>query len=833
MIRQKNIAANIIIGLLAVSIALWFRLYPIFVHPSFDAEEKATVQVISRVREIIAKNLSTADPALINQVFNQVLKSDNQKFRDSIQTLSRQIDENEHQPSRGLLSKRHLLDPDSYYFYGLSKKLLTQGKIADHWKGSKYLNDAMLAPLGHWNPVTLHPYIGNWIYSVLKKFIPDITLMNAVSCTPLLITFLVIFPLLGLYRMIGLSSVSSLIGAIYFLLSPIYLRRSMYGWYDNDCYNIFFPVLILYFFFCVLKNKRNKTQILAAAACCVSLILYTYFWQGWVYLFSVVTLSSLLIFILCLLFYQRHLLKNSWRLLLGIFCSFLAAYIALFGFMDFISLFEEGWDAITKFLNPQLGLWPNIFISVGELNKTTLPLLLELLGGPVFLLLSVWGFIVLTTRAIKSKDPVKQAQGITLSILLSSSLVLALKAQRFNLLLLVPLGLVFPVGVEHLLTLLAKPIRLFQQPAARKEITIHCATCLCAIVLIAFPLHTAHQLAQIIRSIFNDAWESVLLKIKDETPKGSIIDTWWPPGHFITSIAERRVTFDGATINVPQAYWMANVFLSPDEEHALGILRMLNDSANQASEYLISLGMELSTAVDLLKTITVIPQNQAKEFLHAHLTNEQTEHLLGLTHSAPPPSYLFVYNDLVEKNILLSFTARWSISDIEKINRNKILLKEILNQKLPDYVNTLWEMQGGQTRFSEILTQKQKLGDMIVFDQGVSINLNNLECRIASSTFGKGTPVSLVYLNNGIITEHLYDDHNLTYSVILFQEPEGYQCILADPILARSLLIKLYYFDGAGLKAFKLFAKQSDLTGRTQIFVYQVDWTNFLKTNSN
>jgi hypothetical protein len=36
--------------------------------------------------------------------------------------------------------------------------------------------------------------------------------------------------------------------------------------------------------------------------------------------------------------------------------------------------------------------------------------------------------------------------------------------------------------------------------------------------------------------------------------------------------------------------------------------------------------------------------------------------------------------------------------------------------------------------------------------------------------------------------------------------------------------MKMYYFDGKGLDHFKPFAKEQDLSGRTKIFVYQVDW---------
>ena len=40
-------------------------------------------------------------------------------------------------------------------------------------------------------------------------------------------------------------------------------------------------------------------------------------------------------------------------------------------------------------------------------------------------------------------------------------------------------------------------------------------------------------------------------------------------------------------------------------------------------------------------------------------------------------------------------------------------------------------------------------------------------------------------------------------------------------------MVTLYFFDGKGLKYFRPFAKEKDLTRRTQIFVYEVDWTKF------
>jgi len=70
---------------------------------------------------------------------------------------------------------------------------------------------------------------------------------------------------------------------------------------------------------------------------------------------------------------------------------------------------------------------------------------------------------------------------------------------------------------------------------------------------------------------------------------------------------------------------------------------------------------------------------------------------------------------------------------------------------------------------------------------------------------------------------------NLNYALVLLGETDNYFCILMDEDLARSLIMRLYYFGGRGLKYFKPFYEDSDLTGRTQIMTYKVDWDEFIK----
>jgi len=348
------------------------------------------------------------------------------------------------------------------------------------------------------------------------------------------------------------------------------------------------------------------------------------------------------------------------------------------------------------------------------------------------------------------------------------------------------------------------------------------------------PISYIHKnLRGLLNPIYNEVWDKTLIKIRDNTPKESIINTWWPPGHFIKAIAERRVTFDGATINVPQAYWMANVFLSQSEEEALGILRMLNNSANKAAEYLQSLNIDLSDAIPMLKEITKMDRTRAEITLNTLLGNKsQVKQVLELTHKTPPPSYLLLYNEFVDNNIQLKFIGNWNFKAIESINKNKSLLKEVPHHNSPQYIQFLWKLAGGQFRYSAPLPQVGQYESFALFQDNIKIDLNSKNAYIQSQTFGKGIPYSVFYLEGNEIKEKVLDNSSLTFSIVLVRNDRNYTCMLMDRPLANSLLIKLYLFDGIGQKYFKLFSKETDLTKRTEIEVFEIDWKKFEEDSS-
>jgi hypothetical protein len=257
---------------------------------------------------------------------------------------------------------------------------------------------------------------------------------------------------------------------------------------------------------------------------------------------------------------------------------------------------------------------------------------------------------------------------------------------------------------------------------------------------------------------------------------------------------------------------------------------MLNNSGNRAADYLQSLGLPLSTTVKILKDIVTKDNPTAQKLLGKVLDKPQTiQALLNLTHAQPPPAYILVYNEFVENNLQLGFIGRWPFEQIEAINADPKKLKDLPDPQSPDYMNFLWSMMGGPDKFSGKLNLIHQSDTEMLFQHNVRVNKANKDCQIQSPQYGSGVPLSIFYLQGDQIIEKKFYNATLGYSVLLVEDPVPFT-VLLDRHLAQSLLVKLYYFQGKGLTYFKPFSFEKDLTNRTRIFVYEVDWQAFLES---
>ncbi|MBF0571680.1 MAG: hypothetical protein HQL12_07370 [Candidatus Omnitrophica bacterium] len=806
--------------LILVILSCYIRLYPLRSHMWDNAHEQATLLVVYNIKQTFLKQIlsqsPTMPPALANHLaeekLNETMHTEHQRFMDAIDrvtiSLANQANTSHSGPSQLFTGTQriYLLESDPYDFYNLTENIVNKGRIADIIKGSKYFNPLMCAPFGNWQPFTLHPYWGFMIYKFLQIFDPNISLMSAVAYTPLFSYLFILIAFLWVCRLLNYPVIASFIGALFLIMAPINLKRGSLGWFRTDPYNILFPLLLLGCLLLALRSTSKKDSCLWAIIFGLTLSAYALFWQGWGLLFFIGVACALSAAFYNFLIKKDQIHAGQNLLFLSVFIGTALLMVSLcFSIQDFFILFKEGFGELRKFTHRGLDLWPNLFMAVGELKKTTLGDIIASAGGPVFMLLALGGWIYSLRLSLKNFRQALVIDTLVVTIFLFVTMALSFNGERFVLFATIPLSVLATAAVNRLINL-----RFVGLPLAG--------------LLIILTLFNANSdIRTVLTPIFNSTWDEALTKIKTDSPADSIVNTWWAPGHFIKAIAHRSVPFDGASLDQSAVgYWMANMFLAQDEAQARGILRMLNASGNKPAEYLVKCGLRLSDATTLLLAIASENKPQAAQTLKGIIRNDQIQALLSMTHDKHPHSYVLVYTELVDDNLMIAFTGRWNIKKMEEVNSNPEMLKDVPKRNTQEFIDFLWSTMGGSPKYSSSLSLIGKNSNQLIFRENLAVDLNTMDAQIHSPQYGEGHPLSVFYLKNNRVVEHENPEGDLNYSVLLYQEDGQYVARLMDHALANSLIMKLYYFDGRGLQYFKPLILSHDLTGRTRIKVFKV-----------
>ncbi len=115
------------------------------------------------------------------------------------------------------------------------------------------------------------------------------------------------------------------------------------------------------------------------------------------------------------------------------------------------------------------------------------------------------------------------------------------------------------------------------------------------------------------------------------------------------------------------------------------------------------------------------------------------------------------------------------------------------------------------------------------FLNGARINLDTMDCNISSSNKNiSGKPQSLFFMENGILQEKRFADATIKMSLLLIKNDDKYSCVIADRQFNESILFRLYYLGGEGLRFIKKFSAAEDLRSRTRIYAYKIEWDSYL-----
>ncbi|MDD3263519.1 MAG: STT3 domain-containing protein [Candidatus Nanoarchaeia archaeon] len=388
--------------------------------------------------------------------------------------------------------------------------------------------------------------------------------------------------------------------------------------------------------------------------------------------------------------------------------------------------------------------------------------------------------------------------------------------------------------------------------------------------LLTIPFFTlANQIGDSSLPNVNDAWYSTLMEINEDS-ENAIITSWWDFGHFFIYFSERSVTFDGASQDGPQAYWVGRFLKAKTENESMGILRMLDCSENGAYDYVNEKTNDSIFSINLIEDL--IEYND-KNLIEKHLedtgkfTNLEIKEISDLMYCKEyPDAYIIASEDMVGKS---GVWARWGSWDFEKayIYKNRRnLTKEVIMEKFGyDEVKAnklLLEARALKSEtdvnywiapvisyaqsascqeveaFSEyivcennVLVNKETQTPYLVIAASCSEKDDSFVCqqkkytkdnRLLFNGYLIEEMYSLVGINEDELVEEIYNENN-PYSVLFTTSNDGVQSLLMNKELSTSLFTKMFYLGGLGLNNFELSNVQSGM-GSGTIYTYKVLW---------
>ncbi len=259
---------------------------------------------------------------------------------------------------------------------------------------------------------------------------------DLMAYTPLFTYLLIIIAFLWVCRLSNFSVVASIVGALFLIMAPINLKHGSLGWYGSDPYDILFPLLLLNCLFLALRPASKKSGYLWAVIFGLTLSAYALFGRG----------SGLLF-------------------LMGVVCALGAAAYNFFIKKDpiharqnllFLVLFIGTallMVGIRKFTHRGTDIWPDRFIAVGELKKSSFESIALSVGGPVFLLLALGGWMYNLRMALQHFRHTRAIDILIVSIFLFVTVILSLNGEQFVLFATIPLSILAAAAAHRFISL--------------------------------------------------------------------------------------------------------------------------------------------------------------------------------------------------------------------------------------------------------------------------------------------------------------------------------------------------------------------------------------------
>ncbi|MFH1650184.1 MAG: STT3 domain-containing protein [Candidatus Woesearchaeota archaeon] len=921
--------AWILLLLIPILVAVYFRAYPYWLP---QADNFAASTVSSNIQANIRADIQSKAPALPP---DRLAEETKKQYQDTYAQNKAQIDSIIEQNAQNIRSRfqlnypdgsaqTYLLAIDPYFHLVRVRNYLDHGYVGEKTVNGKSWNALSMAPVGMSASNELHIMIGVLSYKIMHIFNNNVDLLAALFPIPILISALSIIPAFFIIRR-RVGNVGAFIGSVFLAVGSSFIGRTVGGFADTDAYVVFFALLVTWFFLEAMERPSIKAKIIYGALAGIAVGLFSFAWSGWWYIFDFIIISSIG-YIGYRIIRQFISERSSKRVFKDVPLRNAALVFGIFLVVGSLAVIVFSGVAPLKSapLNPlsfmtikdavHTSLWPNVYTTVAELNPANLSQIVNSQGGRLIFILGSLGvlgslfgkkmkwqewvllaaaliILVIGTRAnisdnlflilfalpvvlgllrllVFRTDDVDVKFAILLIIWFIGTMYASFKGIRF-ILLLTPVFAVSLGVATGLIHNYVKDLFASTGPVARRVGSIAIAVILCLILI--SPLRAANNTAVSEMPSMNDAWWDSLTKINEQTPQDTIITSWWDFGHWFRAVAQRGVTFDGGSQNTPPAHWVGEALLTSDENKAVGIVRMLDCSQNQAFEYLYTITGNLTfKPISILEGVLPLHDDlSAREYLaNRSITGEEADKLISLIHCTPPSGILITSGDMVGKAPVWAHFGAWNFSkaliyrtaktmpsdkgvaliterlgiDKEQADQMYFEAKSLRTEEEANAWISPWPTYAMNSMRACTVNGTNvscKIGmgigqqgtstlaiDTVTFNtaspQNVTLNLVQVDTKtnqILTRQIGK--PSGIVIVTNDTLERYALEKAAVSLDVVY--DVANHRAILVSQELSQSMFTRLFFLDGAGTKHFTKFNDVTDITG-SRIIVWSIDW---------
>ncbi|OPX59923.1 MAG: Oligosaccharyl transferase STT3 subunit [Methanobacterium sp. PtaB.Bin024] len=741
---------------------------------------------------------------------------------------------------------------DSYYNYRLTSNFLDHGYLGDTIKNGTDWDLHSLFPPGR---SAEYPPLIVWItafFYYLANLFGDYSLLEVSFWTPAIIASLSVIPAYLFVRKIS-NDYGGITAGVLVGVATFYFSHTFVGFFDTDMFNMILPLLVVWFFSASITTTENRKKMIYAVLAALSMLVFSLAWEGWWYIFYLVIFVAIVYALVSKYLFKmdsfklwsEYSSKKQWLLEQPVLLPLLI-FLVLSLVLMFIAW---GGSLFTSLLQPisatklqaatQASSYPNVFISVGELQIPDISTVVADVGGIIPFVCGILGLFMIywnlrikkakgkgktkppkkdrkpkkgrksrRKRTQEPEEPVKEEKqdlggikpdrstylyyAILFSVWLLITAYAFTKGVRFVEAFSLPIALCAGIFVGFLADYLRKHI---ENP------NYHVIAMAIVIVLVCYiPVSSANAISNSVVPGTDDAMVDSLLWVKNNTSQDTVMTSWWDFGHLFAAKADRGVTFDGGSQNNARAYWVGKALFTSDEALSSGILQMLASSGDEGYNTLENYTNDTGKTVEIMDKILVTNKTAAQNILTSQygLTTQQAQNVLQYTHpDNPTPSVLITSMDMVSKAGWWSYFGSWNFTTGNSTN----------------YIYSMAQATATSSDSTVNITGENNVTVQITGDNvtgGLQVSQNQV-----------APPHRLIVVTNNTTAVDTVVNNDSTFSILVLYKDNNLITVAMSRELEDSMFTRLFFEQGSGLTHFKL-AHEEPSTGISEVMVWDV-----------